>query len=84
MKREHVFIYIDDEGARKFRGFFIDRPTAEKWVGKQEDPSLYEISDEPPPKRVVAEQQAEPDEVSASTDQGLDKALAAVRAAASE
>lgn len=85
MKRTHVFIYVEEEGERKFRGFFIDRPTAEAWVKKQENPDAFEISDEGPPKRVIEPAQAsEPvDDVAERTDKGMDKALAAVKEAKS-
>lgn len=83
MKRDHVFIYVEEEGQRKFRGFFTDRATAEAWAKKQENPDAYEISDEPPAKKEAAEPPTEVDvaDVAGKTDRGLDAALTAVKEA---
>lgn len=78
MKRDHVFLYVDVEGVRTFRGFLTDRATAEAWVKKQDNPGDFEISDDPPPRKEAV---AVVDATAASTDRGMAKALAAVKEA---
>jgi hypothetical protein len=49
-----TYVYRTDLEELKFRGFFENETSAKKWIPTQE--GTYEISDEPPSKRIPKEE----------------------------